>query len=86
MVVKTWKVNSQDPNFVQEFEGIIDELNIMISVENSRMNFDRALSQFVIQLIGCGMTPGETLDDGVTIKNEPAPFLVLEYADVSLIL
>ena len=56
----------------------------MISVEKSRMNFDRALSQFVIQLIGCGMTPGETLDDGITIKNEPAPFLVLEYADVSL--
>jgi len=81
VAVKTWKVDSQNPNFIQEFEGIIDELNIMISVEKSRMNFDRALSQFVIQLIGCGMTPGETLDDGITIKNEPAPFLVLEYAD-----
>jgi len=81
VAVKTWKVNSRDPNFVQEFENIIDELNIMISVEKSRMNFDRGLSQFVIQLIGCGMTPGETLDDGITIKNEPAPFLVLEYAD-----
>ena len=49
------------------------------------MNFDRALSQYVIQLIGCGMTPGETHDDGERIKNQPAPFLVLEYADVSVV-
>merc|ERR1711893_356497 len=27
------------------------------------------------------MTPGETHHDGVWIKNQPAPFLVLEYAD-----
>ena len=76
-------MDSTDANFYHEFQNIVDELNIMIAVEKSRMNFDRALSQYVIQLIGCGMTPGETHDDGVRIKNQPAPFLVLEYADVS---
>ena len=41
--------------------------------------------KYVIQLIGCGLTPEETYQEtyGTTIQSEQCPFLVLEYAEVS---
>ena len=65
-------------------ESILDELKIMISVETSREQYpDRSFSQFVIQLIGCGLTPSESFQNGVGMQLEQWPFLVLEYAEVN---
>ena len=80
VAVKTWKYDLDD---TRTMESILDELKIMISVETSREQYqDRSFSQFVIQLIGCGLTPSESIQNGVGIALEQWPFLVLEYAEV----
>ena len=63
--------------------SLIEELIIMVKVENFRQKDAQEqqaeenvqlYSQYVIQLLGCGLTPSE----------HQWPFLVIEYADVSL--
>ena len=80
MAVKTWKY---EPDDKKTMDSIVDELKIMITVEKSRELYaDRKFSQFVIQLIGCGLTPQDTVQNGVRLFSEQWPFLVLEYAEV----
>ena len=85
MAVKTWKYNSDDINLARTQESIVDELKIMVRVEEKRqLSYDRTFSQFVIQLIGCGLTPTvvDQHPNGYTTHTEGCPFLVLEYAEV----
>ena len=58
----------------------MEELKIMVKVEGFRLNAEinehenhQKYSQYVIRLLGCGLTPPDT----------QWPFLVIEYADVS---
>lgn len=84
VAVKTWKYNSDDINLARTQESIVDELKIMVRVEEKRqLSYDKTFSQFVIQLIGCGLTPTveEHHPNGYTTQTEGCPFLVLEYAE-----
>ena len=85
VAVKTWKYNSDDINLARTQESIVDELKIMVRVEEKRqLSYDKTFSQFVIQLIGCGLTPTvvDQHPNGYTTHTEGCPFLVLEYAEV----
>jgi len=84
VAVKTWKYNSDDNNLARTQESIVDELKIMVRVEEKRqLSYDKMFSQFVIQLIGCGLTPTvvDQHPNGYTTHTEGCPFLVLEYAE-----
>lgn len=84
VAVKTWKYGPDDVNLARTQESIVDELKIMVRVEEKRQQyFDKTFSQFVIQLIGCGLTPSEAYQhpNGYTTQTEACPFLVLEYAE-----
>ena len=71
---------SQDRTRQSVVDSLMAELKIMVKVEEFRQNVaindhdnHQKYSQYVIQLLGCGLTPPET----------QWPFLVIEYADVS---
>ena len=88
VAVKTWNYNSDDINLARTQESIVDELKIMVRVEEKRqLSYDKTFSQFVIQLIGCGLTPTvvDQHPNGYTTHTEGCPFLVLEYAEVQFL-